>query len=343
MRRHARIIHRSRMRLENLELRLQSQPTTEWPKHLRLAWEILQRKRSLSETTSMHIILGSVSAAHKCATEVNRRAARRFEAHTRNNLYKAFVRIAKCAQRAPERLRLSLEQAVIPIVQQDPIDLEVIEAILDATASAFLQHCEEESAKTAIKALGVTDVDGIRQVGVKADFSGLDNAGQREVEAALSILKKPPGSRPNVSNIFETMASALDAEEIQSDEIATLIIDYVTSVAFLWREAGIKPSRARHHQDPTYKSGFHKFVDLVITAILEPRTLRHDGGLEELAQASWRRYTELPDDFKSITSPSLPRSDVEWIVSDDHLRKALARAASKNGPSYSVRLTNQKI
>jgi hypothetical protein len=331
MRRHARIVHHSRLRLENLERRLQSQPPTEWPKHLRLAWEILQSKRSLSETSSMHIILGSVSAAHKCAREINRRSARRFEAHLRNKLYKVFGRVAKCAHRAPEHLRQSLDQAVIPLVQQDPIDLEVIEAILDATASLFLQHCEEESAKTALKALGVTDVDGIRQVGAKVDFSGLDKARQREVEAALSNLKKLPGSRLGACSVFETMASALGSEELQSDEIATLIVDYVARVAGRWREAGIKPSRARHHQDPTYKSGFHKFVDLVITAILEPRTLRHDGGLEELAQASWRRYTELPDDFKSITSPSLRRSDLEWIVSDDHLRKALARGVSKNG------------
>ena len=250
-----------------------------------------------------------------------------FEAHTRNKLYNAFVRVARCATRAPERLRQSLEQAVIPIVREDPIDLEVIEATLDATASAFLEQCEEESAKTALKALGVTDVDGFRHVGAKVDFSGIDVARQREVEAALSNLKKLPGSQLKASNVFETMALALDAAGIQSDEIATLIVDYVAGVASRWREAGIKPSRARHPGDLKYKSSFHKFVELVITAILEPWTLRHDDGLEERAQAIWRRHAELPHDFRSIASPSLRRSDVEWIVSDDHLRKALARAA----------------
>jgi hypothetical protein len=39
----------------------------------------------------------------------------------------------------------------VSLVHQDPIDLEVIEAILDATASLFLQYCEEESAKTALE------------------------------------------------------------------------------------------------------------------------------------------------------------------------------------------------
>jgi hypothetical protein len=43
MRRHARIVHRSRMRLENLERRLRSQPPTGWPKHLRLAWKLRRR------------------------------------------------------------------------------------------------------------------------------------------------------------------------------------------------------------------------------------------------------------------------------------------------------------
>jgi hypothetical protein len=332
MRRHARIVHGSRVRLQTLERRLQSQPPTKWPEHLRLAWEILQSKRSLSETSSMYIILGSISAAHKCAREINRRAANRFEGQTHNKLHKVFVRIAKCAQRAPENVRQKLDQAVIPLVQQDPIDLEVIEAILDATASLVSQLCEEEPAKTALKAFGVTQVDGIRQVGAKVDFSGLDKVRQHKVAAALSNLIKLPSSRLGVSNVFETMASALDAEGIQSDEIATLIIDYVASVANCWRDAGIKPTRARHPEDPTYKSRFHRFVELVITAILEPWTLRHDGGLEECAQAIWLRHAELPDDFRSIASPSLRRSDVEWIVSDDHLRKALARTASKNGP-----------
>jgi hypothetical protein len=115
------------------------------------AWEILQRKRSLSETSSMHIILGSVSAAHKCAREINRRSASRSEAHLRNKLYKVFGRIAKCTKPAPERLRHRLDQSVISLVHQDPIDLEVIEATLDATASLFLQYCEEESAKTALE------------------------------------------------------------------------------------------------------------------------------------------------------------------------------------------------
>jgi len=330
MRRHARIVHGSRLRLENLERRLQSQPPTEWRKHLCLAWEVLQSKRSLSKTSSMHIMLGSLSAAHKCAREINRRSASRFEAHLCNKLHKVFGRIAKCAQRAPERLRQRLDQAVIPLVHQDPIDLEVIEAILDATASLFLQYREEESAKTALKAFAVTDVDGVR-IGAKVDFSGLDKVRQHRVAAALTNLKKLPGSRFDAYNVFEGMAEALDSEEIQSDEIATLIVDYVASVANRWREAGIKPSRARHPEDPAYKSGFHRFVDLVITSILEPWTLRHDGALEERAQETWRRHAGLPDDFRSIASPSLRRSDLEWIVSDDHLKKALALAASKNG------------
>jgi hypothetical protein len=279
----------------------------------------------------MHIILGSVSAAHKCAREINRRSASRFEAHLRNKLRKVFGRIAKCAQRAPERLRQRLDQAVIPLVHQDPIDLEVIEAILDATASLFLQYREEESAKTALKAFAVTDVDGVRRIGAKVDFSGLDKIREHRVAAALTNLKKLPGSRLGAYNVFEGMAEALDSEEIQSDEIATLIVDYVASVANRWREAGIKPSRARHPEDPAYKSGFHRFVDLVITSMLEPWTLRHDGALEERAQETWRRHAELPDDFRSIASPSLRRSDLEWIVSDDHLKKALALAASKNG------------
>jgi hypothetical protein len=203
MRRHARIVHGSRLRLQNLERRLQSQPPTKWPEHLRLAWEILQSERSLSETSSMHIILGSISAAHKCVREINRRAASRFEAQTHNKLHKVFVRIAKCAQRAPENIRQKLDQAVIPLVQQDLIDLEVIEAILDATASLLSQLCEEESAKTALKALGVTQVDGIRQVGAKVDFSGLDKVRQHKVAAALSNSIKVPSSRLGVSNVFE--------------------------------------------------------------------------------------------------------------------------------------------
>jgi hypothetical protein len=127
------------------------------------------------------------------------------------------------------------------------------------------------------------------------------------------------------------MATVLETEETKPEPgIATLIRDYAADVAELWRAAGLKPTRARHPDDPTYVSNFHRFVELVLTAMVDPWTWRHDGAvqIEEHTQSLLGRYRALPEDLKQVVRP-LPRGLAgEWLVSDDHLRRALTSQKS---------------
>jgi len=76
-------------------------------------------------------------------------------------------------------------------------------------------------------------------------------------------------------------------------EIATLIVDYVAVVADLWRAAGLRPGRARKDADPKYRSRFHRFVELVLTAIIDPWSRRHDDDVDKHARALFRAHSEL--------------------------------------------------
>jgi hypothetical protein len=49
-----------------------------------------------------------------------------------------------------------------------------------------------------------------------------------------------------------------------------LIIDYVAVIVDLWRAAGLRPARAHDPANPKYRSHFHRFVELVLTAMIDP-------------------------------------------------------------------------
>jgi hypothetical protein len=45
----------------------------------------------------------------------------------------------------------------------------------------------------------------------------------------------------------------------------------------------------------------------------------------ETAAKLYEAHARLPKDVRKNVSPTARRSDVEWLVSDDHVTKALAR------------------
>jgi hypothetical protein len=127
MRRHARANPLARRRLNKLLDELKSNPPSKWPRHFHLALGILHDKSGVADQLALSILSFSVSAAHACAQAINRRVGNIVEFQTRNKLRKAFERIAKCTKRAPAALRRRLDAAVIPLIQEEHVDLEVIE------------------------------------------------------------------------------------------------------------------------------------------------------------------------------------------------------------------------
>jgi hypothetical protein len=131
MQRRARAVQLARKRLENLRLGLRACPPANWPQHLHLAWQVLYDDVAASEKDARRLVIDSVSAAHGCARLVDDRS-RAGASGSIAKVFKALMRIANCAARGSAKLRHDLDQAMIALLHQTPVDLEVMEAILDA-------------------------------------------------------------------------------------------------------------------------------------------------------------------------------------------------------------------
>jgi hypothetical protein len=116
-----------------------------------------------------------------------------------------------------------------------------------------------------------------------------------------------------------------------SAEASDLIVAYVLAVARRWQQNGLHPSRATHPENPKYRSRFHRFVEFVLTAVTEPGSHRHSPGIDEVARQLWANRARVPAEMRSKISKELRREDREWLVSEDHVRKALRLLTRKTG------------
>jgi hypothetical protein len=220
-------------------------------------------------------------------------------------------------------------------MQGQPADSELIEAIVDAAAEFFASHSQGAAARTALRALQIDPSKGNYSSAIKVNYSGLTASVRATVEAALAVLVRTGKGGLTATAVFAALASGIgDNAKSSSTEINRDIVDYVAEVAIVWSDSGLRPARAAHPSDPTYKARFHRFLDLVLTAMTDPWSMRHDPELElEKTRKKIREaYDDLPEEYRNISSPALSRRDVEWLVSDDHLKKGLARARSKIRP-----------
>src|SRR5262249_49960201 len=156
MRRHVQLFHLAQARHSPLGRRLNAKAPSEWPEHIKLAWAILHDELLLTEARAFQLILNSVSAAQNCAKTINQRSGGIVEANSRTQTRLAFRRVANCCRRASVGLRRRLDAAILPLLAQDPIDSEMIEAIIEATAAEFELFSGEEAAVTGSGAMIAT-------------------------------------------------------------------------------------------------------------------------------------------------------------------------------------------
>src|SRR6266478_3050270 len=133
---------------------------------------------------------------------INRRSVDIAKVRGRDELGVAFARIAKCAKRAPAKLRRRLNESIVALVRENCVDLEVIEAILDSAAAVFAEFPKEEAAKTALRLMCGMTPDHDRIVMIKGDYSVLSNADQRKAENAIGAFAKASNDKATVSDIF---------------------------------------------------------------------------------------------------------------------------------------------
>jgi hypothetical protein len=314
MRRRARIFPLVRGRLPASVGVLNTSSRGKWPRHLQLAWNILDDE--FPERAARALVIESVLAAHKCAQKIGGRAKILHEYDTRIKVGNAFVRLANCTRRAPAELRQSVDQYIAPLINATAVDLEVIEEIIGSATTAFGQFPEHEAARTALGALRVSSHDGEQIIGLKTDYPTLNFDAQRSCESALSALAMTPTGVITASEIFEALGSAIatDRPAGNGSNVSDLIVRYVAAVAVLWRKYELSPSRATRRFDSKYRSRFHRFAELVLTAMTEPGGRRHDEDIDLIAHNLRVAHARLPIELRAMVSPALKRANVEWLV-----------------------------
>ena len=162
---------------------------------------------------------------------------------------------------------------------------------------------------------------------LREDYSSLPAVDQREVELALTALSSRAGDDFDTVDVCMAVSRALEPD--WKDEISLavhdVITDYVEAVVVIWQQQGLRPGRATRRWDSTYRSMFHRFADLALTSIVEPWSKRHDGDQTERVARLRKAHAELAEDVRQIVRAGLRRGDVEWLVSEDHVKKALER------------------
>ena len=342
MRRRTRAIPFARMRLNSAIRDLTALPATEWPKHLRLAREILIDELAVDDDTARALLFASFSAAHACARAINQRSRDTVDSVGRLKMRSMFARVGRCALRSPAPLRHVLDSNVRSSVRHTSIDSESMEALIDSLVAAFALFPKEATSLTVLRAMtprpSLPKLEKIGRAGLrrcfadgavfcKEDYSALRAVDQRRIESALIALLNRRSADFDAADVCELIASALDVDE--RDGISTaasdLITEYVAAVAEIWVHHRIRPARAVHRSNPNYRGKFHRLVDLVLTAVVEPWSKRHDGDQHETLAKLRKAHAQLPEDFRKVASGVLRGCDVEWLVSDYHLRIALAR------------------
>jgi len=151
MRRRARVSHLARRRLDPLIVELKSKPTEEWPAHLNEAYKLLG-KSDLSDKEIRSIVVRSISAAQACARKINRRSDDLVRHSAVGRLAKAFRRIAKCAKRAPLKLRKRLNEVVVPLILNKSVDAKFLTRYLMQSRKYF-PNFPKKNRRTTISGL----------------------------------------------------------------------------------------------------------------------------------------------------------------------------------------------
>jgi hypothetical protein len=304
------------------------------PPHLQLAWTIL-RESGLSARQARILVHNSIVAGYECARRMNERAQVE-EVYERSSKVKAaFGRLSHCAARAPAKLRRLLDEKVSTAMKGGHADLEVIEDLLVTSRTAFEQFPETEAARTALFALGIDRKYSYDTIGLINDFSSLSPPLQETCKSALSLALKKR-RKIDAAAVFKSLAGGLAMSPRPPRGASDLVIDYVAAVAGDWRTSGLRPGRASKHDDSGYTSRFHRFCDLVLTALVEPASRRYREGLDQLSEKAWARQRRLPREDQKYVRGGLPRKDSQWQVSAHCLREGLRMANSKKRARDSI-------
>jgi hypothetical protein len=290
-----------------------------WTPHLKKAWETLLCTPLPAEQA--RLLMGyCITAAYDCAVAINNRSQSVDERRRSSELKSALGRISNCIRRAPASLRHELDEEVSALLRSGDADSEVIETIFRHSRAVFERFPELEPARTALSALRVYRDCGFDAIGLVSDFESLGPLVQEACRLALVRVIKSE-STIDAATFFMVLADAIPKPDRELAGAVDLIITYVVAVAEAWHDIGLQPRRGPK---------FRKFCDLVLAALIEPETSRHDEKLEERSKRAWERQKQLPPEERKWIRGGLRRTDSQWLVTAHCLREGLKAARSKN-------------
>lgn len=318
----------ARRSLPRLLHRLRFISPNQWQPQLFAARQILTAELELPEEKALSVILELVTAAQRYVMAESQRAKvieHKISLEKARKLCRQFV---NCVKNGRADVRGRLDQMIGPLICAAVIDFEVIKSVFEAAETVFTEFLAHETSGTALRCLG-----GLRAAPLWSLTASLRLELEKRI-AELAASKK----QLRAQEIFDTIASALEADQQPkvSKQAHALITGYVDEVAYIWRSAELKPTRGRDPSSSAYIGEFHRFTELVLTAMAEPGALRHDGNIKELRQAIGRIHAKLPKEVRPLVSSAPRRADIEWLVSDDHVKMAL-RSSSNFRSQNSVR------
>jgi hypothetical protein len=303
MHRKARSHFLARSSISKFQLRLKTSSPTEWPPHLLAAWNILKNELRLADSQARSIVLDAVSAAHESVIAQTQELHHSEVLRARVTIENACRRVVNCIRRAPARVRRQLDEAITPLMREPVLDLEVMDAIFTAAVRVIRKCPDVKLARTVLGALAQIK---------RAHYEALDMESRAGVENALAGLARKSGADHSVRavDVFAAAAAALNGAEqpAASKHVQVLIIRYVLRVAEIWLGAGLKPSRAVSSSSKAYRSKFHRFAELTVVGTAAPWSLEHKRRHSSEKSQSWK---------------AMRRPEYQWIVSDDHVRRAL--------------------
>jgi hypothetical protein len=297
-----------------------------WPPHLQLAWAILKQLR-LSDRKARIVLHNAGVAASDCSRSMIGRIRSTQNYEVSEKAKQAFHRLSHCTKRARAELQHLLDEKTNEVFADGDVDIEVIEALIKVSRAVFEQFGDDEPARTALKALRIYHDHEHDTIGLLLDFSSLSPLTQQSCTSALEEAVK--GKTIQTAATFEILAKAISKSQPTLRGAADIVITYVATVAFEWRQSGLSPSRAVNFLNPAYVSPFHRFCDLVLTALLEPESRRHLPGLDDLSHQAWARQRQLPLEDRKAIRGGLPRKDSQWLVTAHCLREGLRQGDSK--------------
>jgi hypothetical protein len=255
---------------------------------------------------------------------MNERARQAEEYERAGTVKQSLQRLSNCAKRAPANLRHLLDEKIVPLLQGGEVDRETIEALFEAAREAFDHFPDSEAAATASSALGVYCQHDCDTIGLANDFSSLSTLSQANCISALSQALRS-GATVGAEVVFAALAEGISPPAHPPRGAADIVIDYVAAVAAAWHDGGLCAGRAFREGDVGYKGKFHRFCDLLLTALVEPRSRRDGEELERFAVQAWARQRLLPRDVQKFVRGGLPRRDTQWLVTAHCLREGLGR------------------